>query len=633
MADTDTLPENITESRFNQLLNRYAPLIESISSEKTLKAGQLSLLELDDFRYTKAVEAFRSDKPKRQMNHDDVKTLVDWKLRHGKFRPTLMKLVSSNDGAVVKKTIQEAMTRYWLDSDIAKAVDAIAKLKGVGPATASLLLSVHDPDRVIFFSDEAFRWLCCGGQKSPIKYNAKEYQQLNLAAAEIAEKLQNGLAGASIVHIPLTRRNNIHTVVLGKTQLDIETDSKMIRALQIVAALSLTGQSLCNPVPDQPVIRQDSTIDRSTLNGKFFVGYQAWFRKPFEGNGNSHWTTDRPTPEVGHVGVDMIPDVTGYPAECLFDTPFTRPDGSPAQFYSNDCNGVVDLHFKMMRDHGISGAFLQRFYGYINEPNGGWINILNAAKTAAEKHGRGFAIEYDLNGAATGSTNVTATFLADLAALSGITSSSAYMRHEGKPVIEIWGFGIANQVTANDGIAIVTALKNAGWYVILGVQQAWHAELVENQPGRFGPVYRLADMIQPWTVGSYDINGYKGFLEGRQAVEDAGALRSLGIDSSIVVWPGGSSSNANPNEQFDHFPRWNGSFYKMQLDGAVSLKPTFIFGAMFDEANEATSIFPVLRTRDLPTNQRFLGIDNDMAPDAYLQMAGDAASRFRALWQ
>lgn len=346
----------------------------------------------------------------------------------------------------------------------------------------------------------------------------------------------------------------------------------------------------------------------------------------------------------------MVPDVSGYPAECLFDSPFTRPDGSFAQFYSNDCEGVVDLHFKMMAEHGISGAFLQRFYGYINEANGGWINvsgsgvfrklvshdvaqILNAAKDAAEKYGRGFVVEYDLNGAATASTNVTATFLADLAALGDITASPAYMHHEGKPVIEIWGFGIVNEVTVDDGIAIVTALKNAGFYVILGVQQAWHAEMIENQPGRFGPVYRLADMIQPWTVGAYDINSYPDFLSGRQAVEDAGALQDLGIDSSIVVWPGGSSSNANPNEQFDHFPRWNGSFYQMQLEGVLSLKPTFIFGAMFDEMNEGTSIFPVLRTSDLPTNQRFLGIDNDMATDAYLQMAGNAAARFAELWQ
>ncbi|KAI1081334.1 hypothetical protein F5B20DRAFT_535671 [Whalleya microplaca] len=401
----------------------------------------------------------------------------------------------------------------------------------------------------------------------------------------------------------------------------------------LIATSAVVSCVLSSPLSMKAVERQVSTIDRSTLNGKFFVGYQAWFRKPNEDDGNSHWTTDTPSPEVGHVGVDMIPNVTGYPSECLFDTPFTLPNGEVAQFYSNDCDGIVDLHFKYLADHGISGAFMQRFYGYINEANGGWVNILNNVKTAAEKYGRGFVIEYDLNGAATSSTNVTATYLADLAALSSITSSPAYMHHNGKPVLEIWGFGIVTEVTVDDGIAIVTALKNSGWYVILGVQQAWHAELAANQPGGYGPVYQLADMIQPWTVGAYDNSNYQDFHDGRQAVEDADALRDLGIDSSIVVWPGGSSSNANPNEVFDHFPRVNGTFYQKQLDGAVGLKPTFIFGAMFDEVNEGTAIYPVLRTSELPTNQRFLGIDNDMEPDAYLTMAGNAAVKLAEAWQ
>ncbi|KAI1127467.1 hypothetical protein F5Y10DRAFT_194177 [Nemania abortiva] len=197
MADPDTLAENISLDRFNELLSRYSSLIESISSEKAFpiapKPGQSSLLQLDEYRYTIAIDAFQSDKPRRQMEHDDVKTLVDWKLRHGKFRPTLMKLVSSNDGDVVKKTIREAIEQYWTNNNnITKATDAIAKLKGIGPATASLLLSVHDPERVIFFSDEAFWWLCRGGQKSPIKYNAKEYQQLSIAAEKVTKRLQVG---------------------------------------------------------------------------------------------------------------------------------------------------------------------------------------------------------------------------------------------------------------------------------------------------------------------------------------------------------------------------------------------------------------------------------------------------------
>ncbi|KAI1435550.1 hypothetical protein GGR50DRAFT_317406 [Xylaria sp. CBS 124048] len=327
----------------------------------------------------------------------------------------------------------------------------------------------------------------------------------------------------------------------------------------------------------------------------------------------------------------MLPNVTGYPADCLFDSVFTLADGSPIPLFSNDCDGVVDLHFKMMADHGIDGAFLQRFFGYIGETDGGWINILNAAMTAAEKYGRGFVIEYDLNGAA-GAPNITETYLEDLASLSNLTSSPAYMHHDGKPVVEIWGFGIVAGVTVEQGIEVVTTLKNAGWYVILGVQQAWHAEMVQDDPGSFGPVYALADMLQPWTVGSYDFDGYPGFLSGRQAVEDTDALQQLGIDSSIVVWPGGSNANSNPDGTFDQPSRMNGSFYQEQLTGAVSLKPVFIFGAMFDEMNEGTAIFPLLRTSELPTNQRFLGLEDDTEPDVYLTMAGTAGAQLAAAW-
>ncbi|KAK6196572.1 hypothetical protein LQW54_011405 [Pestalotiopsis sp. IQ-011] len=190
MANHHLLPKEISGEEFTGLLNRYPALLDSISTSKTPKAGQKTLTELDEFRFQEAPEQFGSKSPKRGMTHDDVKTLVDWKLRHGKFRPTLMKLVSSNDEETVAETIKEAMDAYWEDQDASAALAAISKLKGIGPATASLLLSVHDPDRVIFFSDEAFWWLCCEGKKEPIKYNPKEYQGLNRAAQALVKRLE-----------------------------------------------------------------------------------------------------------------------------------------------------------------------------------------------------------------------------------------------------------------------------------------------------------------------------------------------------------------------------------------------------------------------------------------------------------
>ncbi|KAI1448774.1 hypothetical protein F5Y02DRAFT_281443 [Annulohypoxylon stygium] len=189
MLDKRLLPNNISLKQFKQLLSRYRPLIESISSTKAPKPGQKTLLELDHFRYHEAINLFQPEKTSSPMTLDNVKTLVDWKLRHGKFRPTLMKLVSSNDEELVKNTIQEAIEKYRESSDAPKALIAISKLKGIGPATASLLLSVYDPDNVIFFSDEAFYWLCCDGKISPIKYNAKEYQELSSAAQSLIQRL------------------------------------------------------------------------------------------------------------------------------------------------------------------------------------------------------------------------------------------------------------------------------------------------------------------------------------------------------------------------------------------------------------------------------------------------------------
>ncbi|CAM1504074.1 Fc.00g016650.m01.CDS01 [Cosmosporella sp. VM-42] len=181
--------DKITSDEFNQLLSQYPALVKAISDSKGGKNGQQTLQELDAYRYGEALEIFCAKKPQRAMELNDVKELVEWKLRHGKFRPTLMKFVTSNDPTAAKEIIQEALEVYQEKSDAQAALDILTKLKGIGPATASLLLTVHDPDEVIFFSDEAFYWLCCDRKKTPIKYNAKEYQSLRSSAKHLAKRL------------------------------------------------------------------------------------------------------------------------------------------------------------------------------------------------------------------------------------------------------------------------------------------------------------------------------------------------------------------------------------------------------------------------------------------------------------
>ncbi len=115
--------------------------------------------------------------------------------KHGTFRPTLLSLVSSNPDNTVSALTAAVFSLY--DSgdepaDVPSLVSRLTALKGVGPATASLVLSAFDPARVPFFGDELFRWAMwdapvsgraapgasATGWKRKIGYSAKEYAAL-----------------------------------------------------------------------------------------------------------------------------------------------------------------------------------------------------------------------------------------------------------------------------------------------------------------------------------------------------------------------------------------------------------------------------------------------------------------------
>lgn len=100
-----------------------------------------------------------------------------------------MKLVSSNEELFVRDTAKSALETYSKKADASAAIDVLTRLKGIGPATASLLLAVHDPQNIVFFADEAFYWLCNHGRRDHIKYNAKEYKELHENSRKLAKRL------------------------------------------------------------------------------------------------------------------------------------------------------------------------------------------------------------------------------------------------------------------------------------------------------------------------------------------------------------------------------------------------------------------------------------------------------------
>ncbi|GAB7355017.1 hypothetical protein MBLNU459_g5621t2 [Dothideomycetes sp. NU459] len=129
----------------------------------------------------------------------ELQTLMEWKL------PSLRKLVASNSDEAVAETSRSAFALYAEDGEAWEAaISMLAKgLRGVGPATASLLLNVYDGARVPFFSDELFRWVMYEegrgkGWDRPIKYTAGEYRQLFSAVESVRGRLNGQQEGREV---------------------------------------------------------------------------------------------------------------------------------------------------------------------------------------------------------------------------------------------------------------------------------------------------------------------------------------------------------------------------------------------------------------------------------------------------
>lgn len=179
----------------------YAVITAELSEQVTKKynEGQWTLLELDEWRNGELPELIqkRGKEKDYHITKDELVLIMDWKLAKGKFRPTLPKLIKSNLQEDVVSVTKAGFTMFmdfaqltkgkWNDialRDYQVAVKAslkkLCELKGVGPATGSLLLSLLSKSTHFaapFFSDEAFIYYIQQPLRpgSPIKYNVKEY--------------------------------------------------------------------------------------------------------------------------------------------------------------------------------------------------------------------------------------------------------------------------------------------------------------------------------------------------------------------------------------------------------------------------------------------------------------------------
>ena len=376
-------------------------------------------------------------------------------------------------------------------------------------------------------------------------------------------------------------------------------------------------------------------VDTRTLQGKVMAGYQGWFNCPGDGAGLgwTHWARSGSKPFApGNITVDLWPDMSEASASERFPTGFKHANGETAFVFSSHNRITVLRHFKWMRDYGIDGAFVQRFAnGVKNESKRHHKDVvLSNCREGANRGGRTYAVMYDLSGLAAGATTVVSDDWNMLRKRMKMGNDPAYLHHEGKPLVAIWGIGFndGRKYTLKECRALVEFFKADGCAVMLGVPTGWREQ---NRDAIADPAFhdllKLADVLSPWTPGRYSTPANAGVHADKYYKKDIQWCRERSMDFLPVVFPGFSWHNLNPQDPLDKIPRLKGKFLWSQFAGAKKAGASMIYVAMFDEVDEGTAIFKC--TNDPPVGpNRFLTYEG-LPSDHYLWLTGEGGRLLR----
>ena len=356
-----------------------------------------------------------------------------------------------------------------------------------------------------------------------------------------------------------------------------------------------------------------------TLTGKIMSGYQGWFNHPGDGAGRgwTHWGGGNKF-EPGYCTVDWWPDVSEYDADELYPTGFNYAGGSTAYVFSSHNQKTVLRHFSWMEEYGIDGAFLQRFIGGTSPgtTRDHKDQVMLYCQEGANLHKRAWAMMYDLSSSYT-TTQIKDKIINDwkhLVDTYGITkdpTDAAYLHHEGKPVVAVWGLGFERVYEGQGTRDAIDFLKNdpvyGGCSIMIGVDNEWRERMVTYP--LFGEIVQMADIISPWAVGRYGSTSPGSFDDfvANKTIPDQNWCNANGKDYLPVIFPGFSWYNLKHDDEgytavFDSRPRLGGTFlwrqiYKNINDAGVSM----IYQAMFDEVDEGTAIFKI--SNDPPVSE------------------------------
>ncbi|MEM8734756.1 MAG: glycoside hydrolase family 71/99-like protein [Planctomycetota bacterium] len=376
----------------------------------------------------------------------------------------------------------------------------------------------------------------------------------------------------------------------------------------------------------------------ASLDRRVVVGYQGWFNCEGDGAelGWTHWTRRRNEPfGPGNVTIDLWPDVSEFDDDELFETGFRHEDGRAAKVFSSNNAKTVDRHFQWMKEYGIDAAFLQRFANGLGRGRNKQHKdkVLANVRSAASKHGRAYAVMYDLSGLPAGGCRIVREDWQALRSELDLTDDDAYQFHNGKPVVAVWGIGFQDggkprEYTLAECRELIEFLKSDGCTVMIGTPTGWRGlERDSIKVPELHDVIQCADIISPWTVGRYrDPEGVQRHAK-KYWEADVDWCSNHQLDYMPVVFPGFSWHNLK-GDAIGAIPRLKGEFLWSQITSAKQAGAEMLYVAMFDEVDEGTAIFKCTNEPPVGSDVEFLTYDG-LPSDYYLKLVGKAGRLLR----
>ena len=400
------------------------------------------------------------------------------------------------------------------------------------------------------------------------------------------------------------------------------------------------------PEEEEPDEVEEAVYDETgclytSYTGLVMAGYQGWFAAEGDGSNRGwyHYQGPNNTFEPGITNVDFWPDVSEYTK--TYPSPFSYADGTVAHLYSPYDAESVDLHFKWMQEYGLDGVHMQRFVGEIKPSNAAgkrhFNQVLSNALKAAKKYERAISVMYDLSGSNSEDVAYLEQDWNELQETFDLFDNfehPTYLRHNGKPLVAIWGVGFSDgrNYSIEDVSRLVDRLKGPSNKVsiMLGVPYYWRE--LKNDAENNAALHKLikkVDIIMPWGVGRYNNESYNN--TAATMVGDIMWCRQNNVDYVPLVFPGFTWGNMhNDPSRYNEIPRLKGDFLWKQVAGAKGAGAESLYVAMFDEIDEGTAIFKCARENEVPLNGhlQFMGIEQDLPSDHYLWLTGQAANWF-----